>query len=88
MNSPIGRRLFAIFGILWNVTILTILLLQHNVPILWKFSWTLFGGWVLVAMAATLMGKDDDWAKGLRRAQLIAFMIAVLLALIGTTQFR
>jgi hypothetical protein len=46
------------------------------------------GGWGLFDMAATLKGKDDDWAKELRRGQLVAFMIAVFLFLIGTAQVR
>lgn len=81
-----STRLFAVFGILWIGTIVTVLLLQQDVPILWKFAWALYGGFGLFDMAATLMGKDDVWAKGLRRAQLIAFMIATVLFLIGVTQ--
>lgn len=70
----------------WIGTIVTVLLLQEDVPILWKFAWALYGGFGLFDITATLMGKDDVWSKGLRRSQLIAFMVASLLFLIGFTQ--
>lgn len=81
------RRVFAIVGALWIAAILVILLLQDNVPVLWKLAWTVYGGFGLIDMSAIWIGKDEAWNRQLRRGQLIAFSIAVLLFAAGAAQF-
>jgi hypothetical protein len=86
-KSHVRRRIFAVVGGLWIAGILIVLLLQDEVPFLWKLAWIIYGGFGLFDMSAIWMGKDEVWSRQLRRGQLIAFSVAVLLFAAGAIQF-
>jgi hypothetical protein len=86
-RSRVRSRAFAVVGGLWIAGILVLLLVQGNVPVLWKVAWSVYGAFGLLDMTAIWIGKDEVWSKQLRRGQLVAFSMAVLLFAIGATQF-
>jgi hypothetical protein len=86
-TSRVRSPVFAVVGGLWIASILIVLLLQDNVPVLWKLAWIVYLGFGLIDMSAIWIGKDEVWSRQLRRGQLIAFSIAVLLFAVGAAQF-
>jgi hypothetical protein len=81
-----SRRVLAALGFIWVAVVLVILLLQEDVPILWKVAWVVYGVFGLVDLSLIVAGKDETWSRQLRVGQLAAFGVAALFFTLGTLQ--
>jgi hypothetical protein len=79
------RRLFAGFGLVWIAVISLGLVFFTPSPIAWKLAWTEYGTIGVIDMVGTWQGKDADpeWARRMRRTQVIGFWTAAGLFFIG-----
>jgi hypothetical protein len=84
LESTRARRTLAVFGILWNATIVVVVLISEA-PVLWKAAAVVYGGFAVV-MGLAWSGRDD--IPRLRLWQNIAFLVAAALVALGAFVFR
>jgi len=80
-----ARRTLAVFGILWNATIVVVVVISEA-PVLWKAAAVVYGGFAVVLMGLAWSGRDD--IPRLRLWQNIAFLVAAALVALGAFVFR
>ena len=85
LESTRARRMLAVFGILWNATIVVVVLISAA-PVLWKAAAVVYGGFAVVLMGLAWSGRDD--IPRLRLWQNIAFLVAAALVALGAFVFR
>jgi hypothetical protein len=85
LESTGARRTLAVFGILWNATIVVVVLISEA-PVLWKAAAVVYGGFAVVVMGLAWSGRDD--IPRLRLWQNIAFLVAAALVALGAFVFR
>jgi len=85
LESTRARRTLAVFGILWNATIVVVVLISAA-PVLWKAATVVYGGFAVVVMGLAWSGRDD--IPRLRLWQNIAFFVAAALIALGAFVFR
>jgi hypothetical protein len=85
LDSTRARRTLAVFGILWNATIVVVVVIS-GAPVLWKAAAVVYGGFAVVLMGLAWSGRDD--IPRLRFWQNIAFLVAAALVALGAFVFR
>jgi hypothetical protein len=85
LESTRARRTLAVFGILWNATIVVVVLISAA-PVLWKAAAVVYGAFAVVVMGLAWSGRDD--IPRLRLWQNIAFLVAAALIALGAFVFR
>jgi hypothetical protein len=85
LDSTRARRTLAVFGILWNATIVVVVVIS-GAPVLWKAAAVVYGGFAVVLMGLAWSGRDD--IPRLRLWQNIAFLVAAALVALGAFVFR
>ena len=83
-------RVFAALGFLWIALIVGYLVLGTDSPLAWKIAWAEYGAVGLVVTVGLWRGRGSDaaWDQRMGRIQLVAFLMAVGLFLIGAMMYE
>jgi hypothetical protein len=86
LKSRRPRRVIAVIGFVWIVTFMVVYLVARGGPTLWRPAVVVYGGFGLVMMGALWFGKDESAV--LRRAQIVAFIVASPLVVLGALLYK
>jgi hypothetical protein len=89
--EPSGRtRVFAALGFLWIALFVGYLVLRTDSPNVWTIAWVQYGAVGLVHMVGLWRGRGSDaaWDRRMGRIQLVSFLLAAGLFLIGALMYE